>query len=41
MQLVLDHVAYDGAAGEVAITFRPFGIRQLSQQTQTQGGAQQ
>ena len=41
MQLLLDHVAYDGAAGTVAITFRPFGIRQLAQQPIPQGNTPQ
>lgn len=34
LQLVVDHVDYDGAAGTVAITFRPIGLKALGQETQ-------
>lgn len=35
LQLVIDHIDYDGAEGTVAITFRPTGIKALEQETQT------
>jgi site-specific DNA recombinase len=37
MQLLIDRVDYDAKAGRVEITFRPFGIRQLSQTLSKQG----
>jgi hypothetical protein len=41
LRLLIDHIAFDGVAGEMAIEFRPVGIKLLAAEAATaaQGAA--
>jgi hypothetical protein len=40
VQLLIERIDYDGAQGNLAITFRPGGVRALAQQQTAAAGAQ-